>query len=141
MTTTAKAALKLTDFGSLRDAKKNGDGKRVSFATVICAASGIVQRTSPTGDVFYGLKGNVEALFTDGDTITAEALYLPPVLLDPIRAQLDAENAPRSIEFAFDIGAAKSKDGEDYAWDIVTKVKPRPGDPLATLREHVKPKK
>lgn len=141
MTITSKAALKLTDFGSLRDAKKNGDGKRVSFAIVICAAVGVINRTSPTGDVYYGLKGSTEAHFTDGDVITADALYLPPVLLDPIRTALEAENAPRSLEFAFDIGAAKQKDGDDYVWDIIARVKPRAGDPLAALRESVKPKK
>lgn len=136
----SKAALKLADFGNLREAAKTGAGKRVHFAMLIVAASGVITRTGPTGDAYYGLKGSAEATFADGTVVTADAIYLPPVLLDDIRSKLDAEDAPRSIEFAFDMGAAKGA-SDAYVWDIVPKVKPRAGDPLATLRQQVTAKK
>ena len=136
-----KAALKLADFGNLREAAKAGAGKRVHLATLIMAATGIIQRTGPTGDAFYGLKGSVEATYADGTVITADAVYLPPALLDDIRAKLEADDAPRSIEFAFDVGAVKATDGDHYNWDFGPKVKPRAGDPLAQLRSLVSAKK
>lgn len=121
--------------------QKIGDFAKNKNATGIFQVYGMahkVRRGESDNGPWLGLVGRFEAVrIEDGETFAAPQCFLPEPMSSMIAEELDVEDGPDSVQFAFEIGVKKSDSPVGYEYTTKPVIEAGGADPLADLRKQL----
>lgn len=145
MATTLSRAIKpKAVFGEPMNAFASTPGEDlVLLGYILGQATGVhvQRRTAPNGteQLWHGLKGDFEGMPSDPrrSAHRAPICYLPEHIHETIAQELETENGPKSVDFAFEVAVRKdAKSSAGFVWLYSVIASPKPSqDRLAHLKQ------
>jgi len=108
---------------------------RKLLGRIVGIATGIKTGVGNNGQPYVGLKGSFEAQPADPKLprIRAGVCFLPPGIAEMVATKLAGDNAPESVQMAFDITAVKAANPIGYSYEVMPLIDVDESDPLEQL--------
>jgi len=139
MPTTIKPKLGPKDLGNPKSVtvpdKMDDPAARKVLGRIVGIATGIKTGVGNNGQPYVGLKGSFEAQPADASLprVRAGVCFLPPGIAEMVATKLAGENAPDSVQMAFDITAVKAANPIGYSYEVMPLIEVSETDPLEQL--------